>query len=290
MASDPYTALQADIAPPVQRTLLNGLCSLVGFAGQVALGLFLGFGPFSTHLPPAVYLVVAGMILVTWLYTIATVREQRALVHLEPTHGMRAYLDALRQHRQAFRYLVALFFYGIGFNTIVVNLTRYATHVLHTSDGVAFRLFLVLLLVTGLCTLPATWLAERFGVKRTLILGMLLLGVTASGALFVQTVGQVLPLLVVAGLGNAAVSTLTWPLMMQLVPAERTGVFAGLKTAAEASSAFFSAFLAFGMVSLWGYRSIFLALTLPAAASLAMLLAVRTHGTSPAPALATAAA
>jgi MFS family permease len=115
-------------------------------------------------------------------------------------------------------------------------------------------------------------------------------GVAAIGALFVQTAAQVLPLLVIAGIGNAAVSTLTWPLMMQLVPTERTGVFAGLKTAAESISAFFSAFLAFEMVSLWGYRSIFLVLTLAAGASLAMVLAVRIERAQPAPALATAAA
>lgn len=288
VASDPYTALQADIAPPAQRTLLNGVGSVVGFAGQVALGLFLGFGPFSKHLPPAVYFVVAAVILVTWLYTTSTVREQRALVHLEPAHSLGAYLDALRQHRQAFRYLVALFFYNIGLNTIVVNLTRYATHVLHTSDGGAFQLFLVLLLVTGLFTLPATWLANRFGVKRILILGMAVLGTTASGALFVQTAAQVLPLLLIAGIGNSAVSTLTWPLMMQLVPTERTGVFAGLKTSAESVSAFFSAFLAFEMVNLWGYRSIFLVLTLAAFASLALLLAVRTAAAEPEAAVAPA--
>jgi hypothetical protein len=66
------------------------------------------------------------------------------------------------------------------------------------------------------------------------------------------------------------------------VPTERTGVFAGLKTSAESISAFFSAFLAFEMVNLWGYRSIFLVLMLAAAASLAMLLVVRMPATEPA--------
>ena len=275
VASDPYTALQADIAPPEQRTLLNGFASVVSFSGQVALGLFLGFGPFSAHIPPAIFPIVAAVILATWLYTIATVRERRDLVHLEQRHSVGAYIAALGAHRPALRYLVALLCYNIGLNTILVNLTRYATHVLHVSDGMAFRLFLVLLLVTGVFTLPATWLATRLGVKRVLAGGLLVLGFAACGTLVVQTWQQLLPLLVVAGIANAAVSNLTWPLMMELVPSERLGVFAGLKTAAESISAFGAAFLAFWMVGLWGYRSIFLVLMAAAATSFILLARVR---------------
>src|SRR2546421_11749035 len=43
------------------------------------------------------------------------------------------------------------------------------------------------------------------------------------------------------GRGNAAHSALTWPLLTMLVPPERVGVFAGLKTSAEAISALFTA-------------------------------------------------
>jgi len=274
VASDPYTALQADIAPPEQRTLLNGVATVVGFAGQVALGLFLGFGPFKSSIPAAVYPIVAVTLAATWLVTIATTRERRESVHVEPKRSLRDYAQALGQHRQAMRYLGVLFFYNIGLNTILVNLTSYATHVLHVSKSEAVSLFLLLVLITGLFTLPATWLANRLGVKPVLAGGLAVLAVAAIGPLFVQTAAQVIPLLVVAGIANSAVSSLTWPLMMQLVPSERTGVFAGLKTSAESVSAFASAFVAYGMVGLWGYRSIFLVLMGAAAISLVLLLRV----------------
>ena len=275
VASDPYTALQADIAPPSQRTLLNGVATVVGFVGQVGLGLFLGFGPYKNSIPSWVYLVVAGVILSTWMVTILTVKERREQVHLEPRHTFRQYVAALGEHRQALRYLVALFFYNCGLNTILVNLTPFATHVLHTSKQEAVQLFLLVVLITGLFTLPATWLANRLGVKRVLVGGLLVLLLASSGALFVQSVTQVVPMLVLAGIGNSAVSCLTWPLMMQLVPSERTGVFAGLKTSAESISAFFSAFVAYAMVGLWGYRSIFLILLAAIAGCVLMLSLVR---------------
>jgi hypothetical protein len=63
-------------------------------------------------------------------------------------------------------------------------------------------------------------------------------------------------------------------LLTTLIPYERVGVFAGLKSSAESLSAFFSSFLAAGMVALWGYRSIFLILLVAVAASLVALGAV----------------
>jgi Na+/melibiose symporter-like transporter len=274
-ASDPYTALEADIAPQAQRPLLNGVATTVGFFGQVGLGVFLGFGPYKDHIPPAVFVVVALALLLTWLVTIAGIHERGERVHIEPRYAPRLYIRILRAHRQAFRCLLAFFCYSAGLNTILVNLTSFATHVLHVTQGQAIQLFLLIVLITGVCTLPACAVATRLGLKPVLAAGMVLMAVGASGALAATSVPMLLPFLTIAAIGNAAISSLTWPLLMQVVPAEHAGVFAGLKTAVESVSAFFSSFVAFIMIGIWGYRSIFLVLLLGIAASLVALRAVR---------------
>src|ERR671937_407468 len=159
VAADPYTALQADIAPPAQRPTLNAVATVVQLAGQVSLGLLLGLGLFGKRIPPVAYPIVAAVILLTFLITIVAVPERREEVHLETRHRLGEYLAALQGHRQALRYLVALFLYNVGINTILVNLTRFATEVLHTSQSEAGALFMLLILVTGLFALPAAWLA-----------------------------------------------------------------------------------------------------------------------------------
>ena len=259
IAYDPYTALEGDIAPPSQRPMLNGMATAVGFAGQVGLGLVLGFGPFKNRMPSWVFLAVAATLLLTWLVTIVSVKERRDQVRIEPRHTVPEYIRALRGHRQAFRCLLAFFSYNAGLNVILVNLTSYATHVLHVSKGGAIQLFLLVVLVTGVFTLPATWLAGRTGIKTVLTGGLVLMAVGCVGAFAARSVAEILPLIAIAGLGNAAVNALTWPLLMQVVPSQRLGVFAGLKTAAESISAFAAAFVAFAMIGLWGYHSIFLA-------------------------------
>lgn len=276
VAADPYTALQADIAPPAQRPTVNAVATVVQFVGQVGLGAFIAFGPLGGRIPPIIYPIVAAGILLAFLVTIAGVPERRQQAHGEARHGLGDYVAAARGQRQALRYLLALFLYNIGINTIQVNLTSFATHVLHVSDSDAVKLFLVLVLVTGIMTAPAAWLGMRFGLKRVIAGGMALIAVAAAAALVVQSMAQVLPVLVLAGIGNAAL-TLTWPLLTLLIPPERAGVFAGLKTSAESVSALFSSLIAWGMISQlgWGYRGIFLVLLVAIVASLATLATVR---------------
>jgi MFS-type transporter involved in bile tolerance (Atg22 family) len=199
------------------------------------------------------------------------VPERRDEVHLEPHHPLREYVAALRTHQDAMRYLLALALYNVGVNTILVNLTRYATHVLRVSDGDALKLSLILVLLTGLFIVPAAKLAGRLGVKRVLAGGLVLIAVSAAFAMLAQNALQIIPILVVAGIGNACYNALSWPLLTTLVPQQRVGVFAGLKSAAESISAFFSSFLAAGMVYLWGYRSIFLVLLVSVVATLFVL-------------------
>jgi MFS-type transporter involved in bile tolerance (Atg22 family) len=224
---------------------------------------------------------VAAVILLTFLITIVGVPERREDVHLEPRHRLGEYLTALQGHRQALRYLVALFIYNVGINTILVNLTPFARQVLHVSDSKAVLLFMLLVLVTGLFALPAAWLAARVGLKQVIAGGMVLIAVATPFTLVAHTMAQVLPALLVAGVGNAALSVLTWPLLTMLVPPERVGVFAGLKTSAESISALFTAVLAAVMVGLWGYRSIFVVLLVAIVASLAVFATIRVEQPTP---------
>jgi MFS-type transporter involved in bile tolerance (Atg22 family) len=169
------------------------------------------------------------------------------------------------------RYLLALALYNVGVNTILVNLTRYATHVLRVSDGDALKLSLILVLLTGLFIVPAARLAGRFGMKPVLAGGLILIAISAAFAMLAQSATQIIPVLVVAGIGNACYNALSWPLLTTLIPQQRVGVFAGLKSAAESISAFFSSFLAAGMVYFWGYRSIFLVLLVSVVATIVVL-------------------
>ena len=77
-----------------------------------------------------------------------------------------------------------------------------------------------------------------------------------------------------AGVGNGAASAVSWPLLTALIPPEKTGVFAGLKAAAESIAIPLSVVVAAELfLPRFGYRGIFAMLAINIVIALILLLA-----------------
>jgi serine/threonine-protein kinase len=76
-------------------------------------------------------------------------------------------------------------------------------------------------------------LADRIGTKPVLVIGWTLLAAAAFGGMVIQRLPETVAVVVLAGIGNGAATAAGWPLLAALVPSAKTGVFAGLKAAAE---------------------------------------------------------
>jgi MFS family permease len=78
---------------------------------------------------------------------------------------------------------------------------------------------------------------------------------------------------VVAGIGNGAATASNWPLLADLIPPEQTGVFAGLKAAAESIAIPLSVVVAAEVfLPRLGYRGIFAMLAVTIIVALTLLL------------------
>ncbi|HEY8745508.1 MAG TPA: MFS transporter [Chloroflexota bacterium] len=282
-AIDPYNALLADLFPPERRSVVNSLATVVQFVGQVAM-LLLAAQLSGTTVPPLVFYVVAGGMLVTAAITIIRIREPRHLaspaaeLDERTAVSFREYVQRLTGNRMALRYLVCLFFFNFGVNAILPFLTLFAERVIHTDARVAQQLSVPLLVSAGLFVLPAGLLAARIGRKPVLAGGILLLAVTALGGLVIQTVPQTVLIVILAGVANAAISATNWPLLTELIPADEVGVFAGIKTAFESVAIPASAIVAGALIGHWGYRAIFGVLTFGAVLAVLVLATVVVPG------------
>ncbi len=278
-AIDPYNALLADLFSPERRSVVNGLATVVQFVGQVAM-LLLAAQLSGNTVPPVVFYVVAGGMLVTAAITISRIREPRhltahaALPDERTAVTFREYVGHLTANRMALRYLVCLFFFNFGVNAILPFLTLFAERVIHTDARVAQLLSVPLLVSAGLFVLPAGLLAARIGRKPVLAGGILLLAVTALGGLVIQTAPQTVLIVILAGVANAAISATNWPLLTELIPADEVGVFAGIKTAFESVAIPVSAIVAGALIGHWGYRAIFGVLTFGAVIAVLVLSTV----------------
>jgi MFS family permease len=106
-----------------------------------------------------------------------------------------------------------------------------------------------------------------------LAIGWALLAVSAVGGVLVRTLSETIVVVVVAGIGNGAATAVTWPLLTALIPPEKTGVFAGLKAAAESVAIPLSVVVASELfLPRFGYRGIFAMLALNIILALVLLV------------------
>ena len=210
----------------------------------------------------------------TFAITVAGVREPEIVDVDEERLGLRRYVAELTEHRQAFRYLAAIFVFMVGFSAVLPYLTLFITVDIGQTEQVALALAAATLLVTAIAAVAFGKLADRIGTKPVLVAGWALLAVAAFGGIVIQRLPETIAVVLLAGIGNGAATAAGWPLLAALVPPEKTGVFAGLKAAAESIAIPASVVIAAELfLPRFSYRGVFVLLA--AAILLALFILVR---------------
>jgi MFS family permease len=281
VAADPYSALLPDIAPVHQRGALSGLATAVQLFSQVAFLLVIA-NVSSNGVPAWAYVLVAAIMLVGFGVTVVGVPEQREVALEHARLPLKVYLQAVMEHRQAVRYLATIFVYMLGLNAIVPYLVLFIKDDIHESEQTGFVLSAVLLLVMAISAVVAGKVADRTGTKRVLAFGWGVLAICAFGGVIVRTLPETVVVVVLAGIGNGAALAVSWPLLTELIPHEKTGVFAGLKAASESVAIPLSVLIASEVfLPNFGYRGIFAMLAVNIVLALVLLLRfVRVPGSS----------
>ncbi len=267
IAFDPYQALMPDITPENQRGNVTAIWAFLGLIGQAALLLL----PLKTD--AKIYLTAVVMIITTAAVCLAV--HEPPPPEMQQTHRLlqecREGLRGLNVLIQAKNGLWVFFFSGVAIGSVLPYLTLYIESVTHCSHTTAEHMFFVIVAFTALFVLPAGRLTDRLGAQRVLAAGLYLVLLASLAGLIVHTLQQIEVVLAVAGLGNAALSAATYPMLTLLVPQEEQGFYSGLQTAA-ASLAQPATLVVTGMLINHGsYRYIFVVCAAGLAAALVFL-------------------
>ncbi|GAC1696482.1 MAG: hypothetical protein NVS9B6_03540 [Candidatus Limnocylindrales bacterium] len=275
IAADPYVALLADITRSVDRSLLSGISNGIQLLSQVAflLAVSLTAGG-GTGIPGWTYGAVAGLLVLTFGITVLGIREKAAAATPRVRGpGWRAGVGALTEHREAMRYLAAIFAYMVGFSAVLPYLTLFIVSDIHQSEQTALLLAAATLVVTAVAAIVFGRLAARTGPKSVLIAGWLLIFVASLGGLVIRDLPETILVILIAGVGNGAATAVGWPLLTALIPPAATGTFAGLKAAAESIAIPASVFIAAELfLPRFSYRGVFALLALAVVVALFILI------------------
>ncbi len=229
-----------DLVPSKQRGTASGLKFLMdlggAFLGFALLGTLLGTGGISTAVGG-----VAAVVIVTFLLTLALVREPRrdpqsSIVDphekVRGGHLLAAFRFDWRRHRafawlvvSRFLFLLATYAIGRFFFFFIADRLGLGPDQAAEQAGV---LLAALTLVTALGALLGGWAADRFGRIPLMTSGAML---SAAGALLLITASSAWHVLLFGGLtslGSAAFVGANWAMTADLAPPEEAARFMGL--------------------------------------------------------------
>lgn len=261
---DPFVALLADITPPKQRGTVNGIAQALGGLGQVAIlvvaiPILLGNDHALDAKMTPLFFVAAGLLVVFFIPTVLGVREPRHLpgASLRQHYRWRDYLAVLRADRQIQLYFAVQFFLWFGINAITPYLTLFATKEAGFSASGAIFLAFILLLVTAAFVSPSGWLADRLGLRRVFLIGMILMAGASVAGIFFTNQYILYAVLAIAGVGNAMQTATSYPLLTRLVFPDQMGLYVGLNSTITSLVAPGATLLAGYIFDTFGYTAMF---------------------------------
>lgn len=253
---DPYQALLADITPLAHRGRVNGIFQALGAFGQA---LILIIGAFLSVSMTGLFLLTGIALATFFVPTLLGVREPRRLPGIREQHRYttRDYWNGLRADPQVQLYFATQFFLWFGINAITPFLTLYATNEAHFDVSHALILSFILLLSSAIFNVPFGLLGDRLGMKRIFFFGMLCLAGAAVAGSFTKEALPLYLILTVAGIGNAAQTASSYPLLTRIVQPDQMGLYTGLASTVTSIAAPASALITGALIQGIGYTAMF---------------------------------
>jgi maltose/moltooligosaccharide transporter len=283
---DVHKALMIDVTTPGERNRLSAWSVVVTMLGHVAI-LLVGFAIWQDDIPDAAFAITGALVALGVLVTVAGVREPPPAVwgadrqRREETAGARISPAALiGRYRGAAILCLVGFAYWSGVNAVMPLVSVYTRDILHATVGEAQLLPALLLLATTVLALPMARLGDRYGKRRIIAVGYAIMGAAAVAGMVITTKEQGAAVFLLAGVGNAASTVLTIPLLADLVPRRHMGTATGVLAASGSVAAPLASLVAGGLSDLYGPRAIFGLMAAMIGVALVLLPAARPSAAS----------
>lgn len=228
----PAIALMSDISPGPLRSRANGIINLLGGLGAV-IAYFTGSYLYRTNRAYPFY-IASVFIIISAIIIFFSIKEDRDSLNFNAVISDGVFVgsqsiddESVEPSRNTFYLLLAIFFWFISFHGVQEFFTIYATHHLGTGETEAARLFTYLSLSLVAFALPAGYLSEWIGKKKTISLGLILMILICFGLVFLDNIKIVAALFIFAGMCWAFININSYPLLISLADEANIGRFTG---------------------------------------------------------------
>ncbi len=278
----PAVALMPDVTPKPLRSKGNAIINLMGSAGGVivlVLGMIIGTGSAKNGLMSYIvfFSIIAALMIVSLVIFLFTVKENQFVQDMEEQSKRYGIEENTESDANGSRKLtkgeivslllilasVALWY--MGYNSVTSKFSVYASNVLQKD----FNMTMIIAQAAAIISyLPVGMISSKFGRKKCILAGVLILGIAFGSAYFV---GPATPailmnvLFALAGIGWATINVNSFPMVVELAKGGNVGKYTGYYYTASMAAQVLTPFLSglfmdnIGMTTLFPYATIFVA-------------------------------
>ena len=278
----PAVALMPDVTIKPLRSKANAVINLMGSAGGILVlvaGIVFGTGKAQNALMGYVtfFLVVAFLMIAALIVFIFKVNEPRFVLEMQAEsekYGIDEKEEDIggnkKLSRAEFRSLIFILIsvvcWFMGYNAVTSKYSVYASNVLRLD----FNTTLIIAQAAAIISfIPVGMIASKIGRKKTILIGIVLLGTALTAASFVRAGCSIIVLNVLfsmAGIGWATINVNSYPMVVEMSKGSNVGKYTGYYYTASMAAQTVTPMLSgklldsIGMEVLFPYAAIFVSI------------------------------
>jgi Na+/melibiose symporter-like transporter len=273
----PIVALMPDVTPSRFRSQANGV---INFMGGLAAVLSFAVGAKLYAMNPAyAFWMGSGLVIISSMLVLIFIREPREYVakktHLAEMKGeqgqRKKVLDSIKEvfsheDKSASRILLAILFWFLSYNAVEAFFTLYGVkHLGLAAADSGFQLTYISL-VFLIFAIPSGYIAAKFGRRRTIMTGIVIMAVCIllmyflSPALLSTSLSSIMGfgvypvslVLMLAGIGWALININSLPMVVDMTDDDHVGTYTGLYYFASQTAAILGPVAFGGLIEVGG--------------------------------------
>lgn len=289
----PAVALMPDLTPKPLRSRANAIINLMGTVGAI-FSLFMMSILIPKEENPSyffVFLTIGILMISAVVVLLLTINEKKLSKEMQGFNDKQDLDEKLASNggndeisadvkRSLYFILASIFLWFTAYNAVTTAFSRYATRFWGLVGGGFANALLVATGAAILSYIPIGFISSRFGRKKTIIIGISLMSLSYFfGFLFLEYSPLINVVFAFTGIGWAAISVNSYPMVVEMASSSNIGKYTGLYYTFSMSAQIFTPILSGFLLENISYRTLFPYSVIFSLGSLVTMLFVK-HGDS----------
>ncbi len=268
----PAVALMPDLTPKPLRSKANAVINLMGAVGGVytliMIKLLVGKGDKPNYFP--LFMSVGVLMAISVIILFFTIKENKLRLEREELEVAEGLVEEApvntkegqKLPKDVFRslafILVSVAFWFIAYNAVTTAFSRYAVEVWGLEGGGYADCLLVATVAAIISYIPIGAISSKIGRKKTIILGVILMGSCFLAASLFSEYHPVMPVFFcIIGFAWAAIGVNSYPMVVEIASAGDVGKYTGYYYTFSMTAQVITPILSGWLLENVGYRTLF---------------------------------